>query len=279
MLSVKLTLMLIALFAQLPLKKQHPPPRPPQPASEFCVRTDSIPAADISGVILPARHQAKGTVFLCHGFNRRKEDFYGWEWIRRDLGWNLVTFDFREHGASSHSIHLRSLGYHEIWDVKAVIDLAEKRQLAKPYVIYGMSMGASVGLRWATQDARISGVLALSPYRNALEASRQFLRHRFGIRRSPLTLSPGLCQMLSTVDLPTDVKRRDDLRIWIVCGEHDYFPAAQQRAILSASPSPANLKKLFVVPRGRHGNLWRWKGDAVCPSHDRIVRDFLDECR
>jgi hypothetical protein len=64
-----------------------------------------------------------------------------------------------------------------------------------------------------------------------------------------------------------------------VCGEHDYFPPAQQRAILSASPSPANLKKLFVIPHGRHGNLWRWKGDKSCPSHDRIVRDFLDECR
>jgi pimeloyl-ACP methyl ester carboxylesterase len=271
----KLITLLVSLLAQLPIHRQRPAVAPPDPAISFQVATDSIPQAQIAGVILPASGTAKGTVFLLHGYGRRKEDLYGWNWIRRDLRWNLVAFDFREHGQSTNSYHVCTLGYHEIWDVKAVIDEADKRGLAKPYVIYGMSMGASVGLRWATQDPRISGVLAVSPYRNALQAVQIFSRERMHLRQTLVAPQSGLGKMLNTVDLPTDVKNRRDLRIWIVCGEHDYFTATDQRAILKASPSPASLKKLFVIPGGTHNNLWRWRGDGSVPSHDQIVKDFL----
>src|SRR5215212_5971734 len=137
MLSTSVTAMLMMLLSQLPLNRRPAPPAPPQPAFTFSVATDNVPRAQIAGVVLPAAGKPKGTVFLCHGFGRRKEDLYGWNWIRRDLNWNLVAFDFREHGQSSHTLHLTTLGYHEIWDVKAVIDHAEEIGLAKPYVIYG----------------------------------------------------------------------------------------------------------------------------------------------
>jgi hypothetical protein len=84
--------------------------------------------------------------------------------------------------------------------------------------------------------------------------------------------------MLDTVDLPTDVKKRDDLRIWILCGQFDYFTERDQRAILNASASPLDFKKLFVIPNGRHSRLWSWRGDARVPSHDQIVQDFLRAC-
>jgi pimeloyl-ACP methyl ester carboxylesterase len=242
------------------------------------VQTDNLPRASIAGVILPAQGKAKGTLFLCHGYGRSKEYLYGWEWIRRDLGWNLVIFDFREHGQSTHSRHLCTLGYHEIWDVKAVVDFAQQQHLAGPYAIYGNSLGASVGLRWAAQDARVSGVLAVSPFRNGLAAARQFVRARTGWDVSPFNLHPGYRRMLEMVDLPTDVSSRRDLRIWIMCGQYDVFPERDQRAILAASPAPPRLKRLFVIPGGTHNNLWGWRGDARVPSHDQIVREFLREC-
>jgi hypothetical protein len=53
------------------------------------------------------------------------EDFLWYGWIRDRLGWNVIRFDFREHGQSSRApLGLPTLGYHEIWDVKAVIDWA-----------------------------------------------------------------------------------------------------------------------------------------------------------
>lgn len=275
MLSNSLVAMLMMLLSQLPQHRKPVPPEPPQPAIKFSVATDNIPRAQIAGVVLPAAGKAKGTVILCHGFSGRKENLYGWNWIRRDLGWNLVAFDFREHGQSTHTFHLTTLGYHEIWDVKAVIDHAEQMGLARPYVIYGGSMGASVGLRWAARDPRISGVIAVSPYRNALGAAQQFFQQHLHLN---LAERGGWSDMLNTVDLPKDLSQRNDLRIWILCGEFDSFREADQRAILAGSTSPAAMKKLFVIPGGNHGNLWCWKGNDRVPSHDRIVRDFLAEC-
>jgi len=254
-------------------------PDPPAPFERFTILTDSIPRATIAGVILPAQGRARGTLFLCHGYGRSKEYLYGWDWIRRELKWNLVLFDFREHGQSTHSRHLCSLGYFEIWDVKAVIDLAEQRNLAGPYAIYGQSLGGSIGMRWAAQDGRVEGVLAVSPYRNGLSASEKFLRAWTGCNISLFNAHPGWRKIVASVDLPADVSQRRDLRLWIMCGEHDIFPASDQRAILAASPAPQPFKRLFVIPGASHNDLWQWRGDERVPSHDRIIREFLDECR
>ncbi|MBC8105204.1 MAG: hypothetical protein H7Z14_01325 [Anaerolineae bacterium] len=59
---------------------------------------------------------------------------------------------------------------------------------------------------------------------------------------------------LNTVDLPTDLSQRNDLRIWILCGQFDTFREADQRAIRAGSKSPAAMKKLFVIPGGYHSN-------------------------
>jgi pimeloyl-ACP methyl ester carboxylesterase len=270
------------LIASIISRESHrqPPAHidPPLPFVRFNIRTDNTPRATIAGVVLPARGRPRGTLFLCHGYGRSKETYYGWEWIRRELRWNLVLFDFREHGQSTHSPHLCTLGYHEIWDVKAVVDFAQERGLEGPYAIYGGSLGASIGLRWAARDPRIAGVLAVSPYRNGLVATRQFLRASTGWDLQPFNVHPGFRRILSVVDLPTDLSSRTDLQIWIMCGQHDIFPESDQRAILAGSPAPASMKRLFVIPGGGHNNLWSWRGDARVPSHDQIIRDFLREC-
>ena len=87
-------------------------------------------------------------------------DFRGYSWIAEQEHFNVVRFDFREHGQSSHSLHVPTLGYYEIYDLKAVIDWAEANHLEKPYLCYGHSMGAAISLRWAGEDRRIGGVLA-----------------------------------------------------------------------------------------------------------------------
>jgi pimeloyl-ACP methyl ester carboxylesterase len=246
---------------------------------DIWLKADSVPAADISGrVVLSGKDT--GTIFMLHGYRGRKEMFNGYEWLAKDLGWNLVSIDFREHGQSTHSKHLCSLGYFEVWDVKAAVDWAEANKLPKPYVIYGNSMGASIGLRWASMDSRVKGVFALSPYANAMRASRQLLSYKLHFPVfSPFVFHRGFAQMLRSVHLPGDLAKRDDLRIAIMVGEKDSFPISDQHEILNGSASPANLKSLYVVPNGTHGHLWSWQGDDVTPSHDRLLGDFLRLCR
>ena len=269
---------LVGLLSQPRERSEKNLPDPPAPFRRFTVTTDNIPPARLAGVVMPAKGRAKGTLFLCHGWGNRKETFYGWDWVRSELGWNIVVFDFREHGQSSHSPMVCTLGFHEIWDVKAVVDYAQREKLAEPYAVMGYSLGGSVGMRWAAQDERIRGVLAVSPFRNGLVGARQFLRAWLGFIPMTTQTNKNYMKMLEIVDLPTDVSQRKDMRLWIMVGQHDIFPESDQRAILAASPAPPSHKRLFVVPGGRHSRLWAWKGDASVPSHDQMIREFLREC-
>ena len=239
-------------------------------AESFTVATDSDPTGELWRV--PAGVKARGTLFMCHGFARSMWDTRDYRWIAEREHWNVVRFDFREHGASSHrALDIPTLGYHEIWDLKAVIDWAEAQGLPQPYACYGHSMGAAIALRWAGEDRRIVGVLAQSSFRNALEAAGKYNPDDARIRfASALLLRKGLRGMLEQVDIPAAVAKREDLRVWLTAGEHDYFGEDDQRAILNASPSPERLKRLVIIPGGSHGDHWRWAGN------DELIREFLD---
>jgi pimeloyl-ACP methyl ester carboxylesterase len=267
-------ILVCALGAIVPIANARPPTGPYEP---FRVYTDNVPTAEIAGWMLPASGRAKGTVFVLHGWNWNKEAVVGWEWLRDREGWNVVMIDLREHGESTRTAGLSSFGYHEIWDVKAAVDHAARKGLRRPYVIYGVSLGASVGLRWATMDRRIDGVFAVSPFKNAYLASEQSTADmlHLGFLPSPFSLHPGFRRMLETVDLPTAVRDRDDLRIWILVGGRDCFPESDQREILAASRSPEKLKRLVVAPGRDHHNVWNWPGDSERPSHDEYLRQFL----
>ena len=116
---------------------------PNKPFTAISVKTRSDPQAKIAAWYLPADGRAQGTVFCAHGFRNNKHLLVPYQWIRDDLNWNMVLFDFRNHGESSRT-GIPTLGYNEQWDVKAMIDWAEANHLAKPYVCLGISMGASI---------------------------------------------------------------------------------------------------------------------------------------
>jgi hypothetical protein len=239
----------------------------------FRVKTDNVPQAQIAGTLWRAQGEGKprGTLFMAHGFHRSMWDFRGYTWIAEQERFNVVRFDFREHGKSSHSLRVPTLGYYEVYDLKAVIDWAEANHLEKPYLCYGHSMGAAISLRWAGEDRRISGVLAQSPFRNALDATTKFRSNDTRLQlANKLLVHGGLKRMLQEVDIPTAVAKRDDLLLWLTCGDSDYFPEADQRAILAASASPESMKRFELIPNMGHGGQWRWSGN------DPLIRAFLE---
>ncbi|HEY8669124.1 MAG TPA: alpha/beta fold hydrolase [Tepidisphaeraceae bacterium] len=249
---------------------------PTEPFESFTVKTGGDFPAGISAWYLPASGTARGTLFICHGYGSSKERMVGWEWIRSQCGRNVIFFDFREHGQSTHSRHFSTLGFHEQDDLRAVINWADGRGLAKPYNVYGRSMGASTALLEAGADERISGVLAMSPFRNAWLAIDEMRKAGYSSAwAAPLFVHGDLKSILKGVDIPSAVARRDDLRIWIMAGEKDAFPEADQRAILAASKSPQSLKRLVIAPGTGHTDTWRFAGAGALPGHDEYIRQFL----
>jgi len=272
----------------------------------FRVRTAQPPQANIEGWFLPA-DEPKGTLIVLHGYNNSRNWSLNLQWVRDREGWNVVMIDFRNHGTSQRMGSPSTLGYYEIDDVQATVDWAEKRNLARPFVIYGRSMGGATGMRFAGRDKRIEGVLAVSPFKNAELATRQMADYALrqvaadkpgqskltgGMRSLVSRLANGAVEtyldrnnplpsetrrMLMEVDVPTAVAARDDLRLWIMSGEGDSFPPDDQRSILEASPSPPALKRLVITPGTNHRNTWAFAGDEVrdIPGHNQFVRDFL----
>jgi len=165
-----------------------------------------------------------------------------------------------------------TLGYFEQWDLKAIVDWADEHHLAKPYVLMGVSMGGSIALRWAGQDDRISGVLAYSPFKTGWDAVNQFHFRGHALWPLPaLLMHGGFKRMLKDVDIPEALEKRNDLRVWIAAGDHDWFPVSDQRAILAASASPQRLKRLEIIPNSGHAQQWRW------PGNDALITEFLKE--
>ena len=114
-------------------------------------------------------------VIVCHGVGSNRSDLLG---IAIDLyraGFNLLLFDFRGHGTSGGLA--TSFGWQEQRDLEGALNfLGQQPDVpARPYGVYGISMGASVALLVAARDERIGSLAADSPYTNREESIRRHL--------------------------------------------------------------------------------------------------------
>lgn len=78
-----------------------------------------------------------------------------------DEGYYVVLFDFRGHGESGGST---TIGPKEVLDVRAVVDWLEGRLGEVDVYLVGYSMGGAVAIVYGSQDPRVDGIVADSPY-------------------------------------------------------------------------------------------------------------------
>ncbi len=100
-----------------------------------------------AATLMPAR-EPRGTIIMAHAMFARQSAFRrpagrGVAERMRERGWNVVTFDFRGHGASKCA----SYGYDDFVarDLPAVVECVRARSEG-PLVLLGHSLGAHVGL-------------------------------------------------------------------------------------------------------------------------------------
>ena len=71
--------------------------------------------------------------------------------------YNLVLFDFRNHGQSSGDV--TTLGVREARDLKAVVDWLERAKAPSSIAVLGVSMGGAATIDEATTDDRVAAVI------------------------------------------------------------------------------------------------------------------------
>ena len=123
----------------------------------------------LEGWMIPGqRHQP--WIILCHGLGTNRADLLDVGTGLHEAGLNLLLFDFRGHGGSEG--RTTSFGWREQRDLEgALAFLGQQPEIpARPYGIYGISMGGSVALMVAGRDERIGAVAVESPYTNLEES-------------------------------------------------------------------------------------------------------------
>jgi len=152
-------------------------------ASEL-VRFQATDGMRLEGWKIPA-DPASPWLILCHGVGSNRSDLLDVAAGLHEAGLNLFLFDFRAHGGSRGLV--TSFGWREQRDLEgALAFLGQQPDIpAKPYGIYGISMGGAVALMTAARDERLGAVAVDSPYTNLEETLGRHLRLMYPLPRVP----------------------------------------------------------------------------------------------
>jgi uncharacterized protein len=133
------------------------------------------------GVILCADFWAQPhpapTVVLCHGYRASRMQLRPAATVEYHLGYNVLLFDFRGHGASDSII--TSGGHDEVRDLEAAITAAcmQKETLPNTIILHGFSMGAAIALLTPPRK-EVVAIVADSPFARSDEVVRRLVYYR-----------------------------------------------------------------------------------------------------
>ena len=215
--------------------------------------TDGIP---LDGWILRAEPE-RPWLILCHGLGTNRSDLLMLAARLHTARFNLLLFDFRGHGTSGG--RGTSFGWLEQRDLEGALAFlgAHAGVPARPYGVYGVSMGGAVAIMTAARDERIGAVAVESPYTNLQESLQRHMQLFYPM----IPRQPFGWFMLATYRLrfgvwPDSVAPVHSAAalsprpLLLIQAEQDVrMPLAEARRILDAAGEP---KALWIVKGGGH---------------------------
>ncbi len=233
-----------------------------------------IPAKDggsLYGWWIPALPDAP-TLILIHGWSRNVERMMVYIRELHPQGYNLLVFDARNHGSSTHIKHPTVASFTE--DVLSAVDyLKAKKKVTSPRIgLIGLSIGGGASIAAAGQDERIQAAVTVG----ALSHPIRVMRAQFEERHVPQfigTLLFGYMRLRYKIDFekisPVNHIPNAKAKIMLIHGENDEtIPLSQADDLLAANPEKTQL---WVVPE---------KGHSDCHFHPEFwerVSLFLKE--
>ncbi len=126
---------------------------------------DTTDGVRLAGTYLPAiADERKGVVVFCHELRGSQATALAYTSGLRKEGFDVLAFDFRDHGESQKTGGdglLPWATFDEVADVQAAIDFCcrRKKTLAGRVVLFGLSRGATAALCVAEADSRVQSVV------------------------------------------------------------------------------------------------------------------------
>lgn len=227
---------------------------------QFGLRAETVRFRATDGVSLEgwkiSGDVAKPWIILCHGVGSNRSDVLDIAaGLQRD-GFNLFLFDFRGHGGSAG--RTTSFGWLEQRDLEgALAFLGQQPDVpARPYGIYGISMGAAVALTVAARDERLGAVAADSPYTDLGDSLGRHMRLMYPVPRVPFQWFVLATYRLrfgvwpDRVSPATAARALGTRRLLLIQGADDQrMPMAGAQAIAQAAGASGEL---WVIPGAAH---------------------------
>jgi pimeloyl-ACP methyl ester carboxylesterase len=136
----------------------------PEPGGEE-IRFRSDDGLELAGAYYKSRTGSRaGVVVFCHEFLGDRWSFAPYADVLRDLGFDVFTFDFRNHGDSGSDPAYQPLQWvsdHEARDLRAALAYLRTRPDRDPagFGLFGISRGGGAALCVAAEDPSVWGVV------------------------------------------------------------------------------------------------------------------------
>jgi hypothetical protein len=214
---------------------------------------------DLAGWYIPAGNgsgPSGPTVVLAHGHGANKSGMLAHAAALHD-DYNLVLFDFRNHGQSGES--QTTVGALEQKDLRAVIDWVDTKREPDQIAVLGVSMGAATALAEAVTDPRVDALILDSTHATlagALQARMDAAGYPLSLPGSWAILLGSLLrtgQDISAVDPMQTIGGYDRPLLLIVGGQDDRIGENDGQSLLDAAESAGSTAELKVCPDAGHG--------------------------
>lgn len=239
-------------------------PRAGEAAGSAVTASDGI---RIAGWYIPAGNgnAAAPTIVLAHAADKAKSEMLAWA-APLHADYNLVLFDFRNHGQSSGDV--TTLGVREVEDLQAVLDWLERTKAPASVAVLGVSMGGVAAIDEAADDERVEAVIVDSTHATLVGALQAQLQHD----GFPLSL-PGAWSILlggllrtgedlSVADPLESIGRVGERPVLIVAaGEDDAVGPTDVEDLMTAAKDKGAKVELQTCPAASHG-----KSVEVCSA-------------
>ncbi len=240
------------------------------------VRLSSPHGYELFGIYVPAHQPTKRTVVFFHGITFSLYGMVKYATVFRDLGFNLLLVDHRNHGRSGGAS--TSFGFYEKDDARAWIDWVLDRHGPKAVVgTHGESFGAATALQHAAIDPRIAFCIADCSYANARDQFAYRLKQEYHLPAFPLIPISSLVTKVRAGFFYGDASPivtigEIEAPIFFIHGENDaYIPPEASIAMYEAKRKGA--RKLWLAPNADHAESYGKNRGAYAQE----VRAFLDE--
>jgi pimeloyl-ACP methyl ester carboxylesterase len=239
------------------------------------VRLPTANDRTLHGWWIPCDDTRRPALILVHGWGRNTERMLPYIAILRPLGYHLLAFDARHHGASDRDGHASMRKFSE--DIRAGLDFLAARTEVDPGRLgaVGLSIGGSAAIHAAAHDARLRAVVTVGAFAHPREA---MLEMGFGKR----WLAPAMPLAFRFMEWRVGA-RFDDLaperqiagiagQVLVIHGERDtVVPVSHAFRLARAAGAHAEL---WVLPERGHSDIHL---EPALP--DRLRAFFADALR